>query len=215
MSKQEIDNRTTNFKIAHGVYMGTLMSPTEVARATAGRDSPVYGALHRWTLCGDVSPTVFELVQAVQMGSSRTNERVTAFSSPAGHGYVVFTHQIGSFQHRYLVPLYDSRVKECLEHITRDGVLGYSLAGENNQAIVWRTVLGPRDFVPLKPMCGTVADGQEEAALEEYSRLLGEARDPARIPSVLEGVFVRYASVSAIPPNDLVTRLARRYGVEV
>lgn len=215
MSKQSINDKATNFKIAHGVYIGTLMSPTEVARATAGRESPVYSALHRWTLCGDVSPTVFEVVQAVQMGGSRANERVTAFSSPAGHGYVVFTHQIGSFQNRYFVPLFDARVKECLEQIARDGALGYSLAGENNQAIVWRTVLGPRDFVPLKAMCGAVPEGDEEAVLEEYARLLGEVRDPARIPSVLEGVSVRYASVSAIPPNDLVTRLARRYGVGV
>lgn len=215
MSKQEIDNGATNFKIAHGVYMGVLMSPTEVARATAGRDNPVYGSLHRWTLCGDVSPAVFELVQAVQMGTSRANERVTAFSSPAGHGYVVLTHQIGSFQHRYFAPLFDARVEECLEHITRDGALGYSLAGENNRAIVWPTVLGPRDFVPLKAMCGAVPEGDEEVVLEEYARLLGEVRDPARIPSVLEGVSVRYASVSAIPPNDLVTRLARRYGVGV
>ena len=215
MNEQKNFDKGSNFKVTHGIYIGTLMSPTEVARATAGRDSPVYGALRRWTLCGDVSPTVFELVQAVQLGTSRANERVTAFSSPAGHGYVVLTHQIGSFQHRYFVPLFDARVKECLEHITRDGALGYSLAGENNQAIVWPTVLGPRDFVPLKAMCGAVPEGDEEVVLEEYARLLGEVRDPARIPSVLEGVSVRYASVSAIPPNDLVTRLARRYGVGV
>ena len=215
MREQNPYEKQSNFKIAHGVYVGTLMSPTEVARATAGRDSPVYSALHRWTLCGDVSPTVFELVQAVQLGGPKANERVTAFSSKAGNGYVMFTHQIGTFQHRYFVPLFDARVNECLEQITRDGGLGYSLGGENNQAIVWRTVLGPRDFVPLKALCGTVTEGDEEAALEEYGRLLGEARDPARIPSVVEGVAVRYASVSAIPPNDLVTRLASRYGVRV
>lgn len=214
MKEQRANEKESIFKVAHGIYVGTLMSPTEVACATAGRDSPVYSALHRWTLCGDVSPTVFELLRAVRMGGPDANERVTAFSSQSGNGYVIFTHQIGAFQHRYFVPLFDTRVTECLEQITRDGQLGYSLAGENNQATVWRTVLGPRDFLPLMALCGTVPEGEEEAALDEYAQLLREAREPARIPSVLEGVTVRYASVSAIPPLDLAGRLARRYGVQ-
>lgn len=215
MTRHDAKDNVRDFKIAQGIYMGTLMSPTEVAQATAGRDNPVYGALHRWTLCGDVSPSVFALVQGLQEAGPHVNERVTAFSSQAGNGYVMFTHQIGVFQHRFFVPLFDEKVADCLTSITRDGVLGYSLAGESNQAIVWRSVLGPRDFLPLTALCGTVAEGEEEATLEEYTRLLGDARDPARIPSVLEGVKVRYASVSAIPPTDMVARLARRYGVGV
>lgn len=141
------------------------------------------------------------------------NERVTAFSSPAGNSYAALTHQIGAFQHRYFVPLFDAKVAECLGEISREGSLGYSLAGENNQAIVWPSVLGPRDFVAVRAMCGSIPEGQEEEALQEYARLLGEARDPARIPSVVEGVTVKYASVSAIAPSDVVARLARRYGM--
>lgn len=212
MKDQKTHLSETDFRIAHGVYLGLLMSPTDVARATALRDSPVFSALQRWTLCGDVSPAVFDVLQSVQ-SQVGLSERVTAFSSPAGHGYVVFTHQVGAFQHRFFTPLYDAKVAQCLEDITREGTLGYSLGGEGSQAIVWRSCLGPRDLLPLKSMCGTVSEGEEEAALEEYSRLLAEARDPARIPSVHEGVTVKYASVSAIAPADVMAQLARRYGV--
>lgn len=204
--------KTRDFKIAPGIYLGVLMSPAEVATATHGREEAVYKALERWTLCGDVSPSAFHVMEYVTK-VERANERLTAFSSPAGFGYAMFTHQVGAFQHRYLVPLFDSRVTECLDDITTDGTLGFSLAGDDSQAIVWRTVLGPRDFLPLKVMCGEVPHGQEELALEEYARLLAEARDPARIPSVLDGVTVKYASVSGIPPNDVLTRLATRYGL--
>lgn len=214
MKDQRTNDKEIKFRIAQGVYLGLLMSPSDVARATAARIGPAYAALQRWTLCGDVSPTVCEVLQVMQK-QARANERVTAFSSAAGNGYVVFTHQVGCFQHRYFLPLFDSKVAQCLADITHDGALGYSLAGESRQAVVWPSCLGPRDFLPLRDMCGTVAEGQEEAALEEYARMLGEARDPARIPSVVEGVTVRYVSVSAIPPSDVMAQLSVRYGVRV
>lgn len=214
MTDHKTEDKETNFRIAHGIYLGLLMSPADVARATAARNSPVYNVLQRWTLCGDVSPTVFEVLQAVQK-KARVNERVTAFSSAAGHSYVMFTHQVGTFQHRYFLPLFDSKVAQCLADITCAGALGYSLAGESNQGLVWPSCLSPRDFLPLKAMCGTVAEGEEEAVLDEYARLLDEARDPARIPSVVEGVTVRYASVSAIPPADVMAQLASRYGMRL
>jgi hypothetical protein len=202
----------TNFRIARGLYLGALMSPAEVAHATSTRDDPVYNTLHRWTLCGDVSPALFELLRVMQRQGA-ANERVTAFSSQAGNSYVAISHQIGAFQHRFFLPLFDAKVAECLASITGEGRLGYSVAGENNEAIVWPSVLGSRDFIPVRAMCGNIPEGREEETLEEYARLLGEARDPARIPSVLEGVTVKYASVSAIAPSDVVARLARRYGM--
>ncbi|WP_427913954.1 hypothetical protein ACPWT1_03065 [Ramlibacter sp. MMS24-I3-19] len=212
MKQQTTEDNETSFRIAPGVYLGVLMTPDEVARATADRDHPVYGSLHRWTLCGDVSPAAFDLLQALH-NPAAVNERLTAFSSPAGHSYVVLTHQVSSYQHRYFVPLYDSKVRNCIEDITRNGALGYSLAGESHQALVWSSCIGARDFVPLKAMCGAVPEGEEEPVLEEYSRLLAEVRHPARIPSVVEGVTVRYASVTAIPPAEVMAQLARRYGV--
>lgn len=120
-----------------------------------------------------------------------------------------------AFQHRYLLPLYDRQVVQCLEDVCGDGALGYSLAGESEQAIVWRSVLGPRDFIPLKALCSTIPDDQEEEeqVLEEYSTVLREARDPERIPTLITGTRVRLASVTAVPPRDLLARLGKRYGL--
>ncbi len=213
MNKDEDKRQSgTNFRIAHGVYMGVLMSPSEVAAATSGRPSELSGALSRWTLCGDVSPSLFELLQVTQMLTG-ANERVTAFSSRTGLHYATFTHQVGAFQHRYLVPLFDRRAVKCLKEVGGDGALGYSLSGESDRAIVWRSVLGPRDFLPVKALCATVPEGQEEQVLEEYATVLREAQDPERIPTLIIGTRVRFASVTAIPPQDLLGRLATRNGL--
>ncbi len=125
----------------------------------------------------------------------------------------MFTHQMASFQHRFQVPLFDTRVTQCMEAVGREGGLGYSLAGEGDLALVWPSVLGARDVLPLNVLCGDVPAGQEEEALEEYARILGEARDPQRVPSIVKGTDVRYVSVSAIPPLDVLKRLTQRYRV--
>lgn len=214
MNKDKRQSGDKNSRIANGVYIGVLMSPAEVAVATGERPAELSRALSRWTLCGDISPSVFELLQVTQMLSG-AKERMTAFSSPTGLHYATFTHQVGAFQHRYLVPLFDRRVIQFLEEVSGDGALGYSLSGESDQAIVWRSVLGARDFMPVKALCSTVPEGQEEQVLEEYSTVLREARDPERIPTLITGTLVRFASVTAVPPGDLLARLAKRYGLPV
>jgi hypothetical protein len=214
MNEDKTKFRSRDFRIAHGVYLGVLMSPSEVARATDAVPAELSRALSRWTLCGDISPTVFDLLQATRMLGG-ANERLTAFSGRSGLYYAVFTHQVAAYQHRYLLPLYDGRVAQCLEDVCGDGALGYSLAGEGDQAIVWRSVLGPRDFMPVKALCSSMPEGQEEQVLEEYATVLREARDPERIPSTIAGTPVRFASVTAVPPGDLLARLGKRYGVPV
>jgi len=128
MTEDKKQSSVTNFRLAHGVYMGVLMSPSEVRAATGSRPGEVSRALARWTLCGDISPSVFELLRATQMLRD-AKERVTAFSSASGLHYATFTHQVGAFQHRYLVPLFDRRVVQCLEDVCGAGALGYSPVG--------------------------------------------------------------------------------------
>lgn len=212
MKNVKCPDQVFNSMVVPGVYIGKLMSPAEVAQATAGEDPGLYRGLVRWTLCGDVAPALFDLLQASHM-SGGSNERITMLSSPAGHSYVVLTRQWHCFQHRYFLPLFDQRAKECIESISRDGELGYSLAGEGSDTLVWRSVVGPQAFLPLRSKFSTVAEGEEEAALEDYARALDEVGDPGRIPSVLDDEAVRFASVSAINPAEIVMRLMRRYGV--
>lgn len=197
-------------RLAKGLYVGVLMAPEDVRKATRRREGDLYRRLERWTLCGDVSPALLDVLQAA--GGFGDNERITAVSAPSGLQYAVFTHQLAFFQHRYLVPLFDAQVNRCLQEVAQGGSLGYSLSGEQEQAMVWPSLLGAREVMPLAALCGAVAQGQEEHALDEYSRVLQEVRDPERIPSLLQGTPVRYASVTVIPPHGILERVLKRYG---
>lgn len=198
-------------KVAHGVYVGALMSPADVARATQRREGAAYRALQRWTLCGDVSPTLFCMLRAAGW-PDRIAERLTVLTGEVGH-YWVMTHQLAGFQHRFLAPLFDDAVANCVRAAAAGETLGYSLAGEGNQAMVWGSPLSATAFAPVAALCRDLAEGQEEAALADYAQALQEVRHPERIPSLLERSLVRHASVTAIPPKKLLEQVTARYGV--
>lgn len=66
-------------------------------------------------------------------------------------------------------------------------------------------------FQPLLPMCKEASLGLGESALREYVDTVLELRDPRRIPSSLEGVAVKLASVSAVAPEQLIEKLAAHH----
>lgn len=198
--------------ILPGLHLGRLMSPEEVASATSERQSPVFASLRRWTLCGDISPNLFDVFRSRNLLPSAV-ERVTAFTAGSGVRYAVFSHQIGTFQHRFLLPLFEERVAKCLEEASRQPSLGYSLAGDGDEAIVWRSVLAPGHIAPLRQLVSSVGASQDEAVLAEYSRVIQEVSDPRRIPSVSPDQVVKRVSLTAVPPFELVSRIADRYGI--
>lgn len=201
-----------DFRLREGVYLGALMSPAEVARAVAGRSKSLQKAACRWTLCGDVEPTIFSALQASGHPQQK-NERMTVLASSSGLGHAVFTHQAGALQHRFVVPLYEAKVVNCVRAIAHGDSFGYSLGGEGSHAAIWATDFSAAEFMPLLPFCRAEPLGQEERVLQEYVATVLELRDPERIPSSLDGVAVRFASVTAIAPDEVIAKVAASKGI--
>lgn len=199
------------FKAREGIYLGTLMSPAEVARATAGRKEKLKDA-QRWTMCGDIDPDIFSMLQAAGHPQQEW-ERLTVFSGPSGARYAVVTHQAGPFQHRYVAPLFDAKVARCIRAVAHGDTFGYLLGGGAAHAAIWETRFGVQEFLPLLPLCSDPPVGREEVVLKEYLNTVLELRRPERIPSAFDGVAVRFASVSAISPKDLIKQVGVHPGL--
>ena len=209
---QHVEEKSTDSKLCEGVYLGALMSPAEVKSATSGRSNAVPGELHRWTLCGDVDPIIFSMLNA-HGNLQQDNERLTVFGNDLELHYAVFTHQAGYFQHRFLVPLYDPKAAACVRAVAHGDAMGYSLAGQGTKATVWATRLGVKELMPLLPMCSEAPAGRERHVLRDYVDTVMHLRDPKCIASSVEGLDVRFASVSAIAPESLLDRIAGRLGL--
>jgi hypothetical protein len=213
MNEIEVDAvRNGLHKVGPGVYVGALMSPAQVARATKHHPTETCKALARWTLCGDVSPAAFSVLRAAGW-PARVCERLTVLTSPMSLTYWVAAHQVGSFQHRFIAPLFDASVKTCVSALSRGEPLGYSMAGEGDQAVVWASRADAPAFAPVLALCTELPAGDEETVLSDYSAAVNELRHPERISSLIEDKAVTHTSVSVIAPRQILERLAARYGV--
>ena len=96
---------------------GLLMSPAQVAHATAGK-----AAMHGWYVCGHVHPAFFALCC-----TSPVSHLAHTFVSEAGIVYVVLAQQIDGWQHRFALQLTGDDMRDYLRYV-QGNPMRFSLA---------------------------------------------------------------------------------------
>jgi hypothetical protein len=196
--------RVNSTRVAPGIYYGRLMSPEEVGDAIRDRAEAERRAIGApWTLCGDVTRDLFELLRSSRL-LDRAMERISAFSSPEGANYAVFTNQLGAFQHRFLVPLYDEGAIAFVKDLTKCR-LAYSLGGDDtSEAVLWWSQLRPHEVLPLQALCGQLPPEHEGRVAQEYPNIVRAMVNAAQVPSTRADVAVKYVTVAAVPPHRVL-----------
>lgn len=184
-------------------YFARLMTPQEVAHATLGQPSEVKrSTAGHWVLAGDVSASMFQLLKRIQ--AKNFPARITCFSSPAGYGYLTLTHQVETFQHRFLLSLTDPAVNKFLCSISNTGKVTFSLGNDDGwESILLPNPLLPHTFVPVLAMAPEVNAEVQSAALTELHCAQVVMGDPIQVPSLIEGLPVKHACVSLLLPEIL------------
>jgi len=185
------------------IFPARIMKPSEVASATRGQPPEVIAGIRgRWMLCGDVARPTFEAMRAADRGE--LGFRLSAFESPSGNVYCVMTHQVGSHQHRYLLPLWDGPALACIRGMTV-GRHGFMLgcAGDKD-ALVLPSVAPRSDFKPLLAMARSAPDMPESELVSEMPLALGIFARLDAMPSFWPNVEVDTLSVSLVTPTALL-----------
>lgn len=99
---------------------GLLMSPAQVAEATAGGKAAAM--LSGWYICGHVHPSFFALCRAAPV-----SHLAQTLVSQAGIVYVVLAQQIGSWQHRLALQLMGDDMRDYLGYV-QGNPMRFSLA---------------------------------------------------------------------------------------
>ena len=184
-------------------YFARLMTPVEVADATLGQPPEVrQKTAGNWVLSGDVSASMFQLLKCVN--AKQFPARLTGFNSPAGFPYVVFTHQVERYQHRFLLALTDPAVQEFLRSIADRGQLTFMLGNDDGtDALLLENPLLPAMVMPILEMAPEVNLATQRAALAELPCVQVVMGAPLQVPSLLKGYGVRHVSVSLLLPAAL------------
>lgn len=192
------------YRQTSSMYMARLMPPEAVAAATSARPLPHADAIRtRWMLCGEVSAPMFERLRA---GTDAVQARVSAFRSSHRGTYLVFTHQVETYQHRFLLALYDPSVIRCFEGLTRGH--GFVLGNdEGKEAIILQGAATEQELRPIKGFFGKPDVRQLRDFISEIPLVVAALAAPDAIPSLCDGEQVQEVSLSLLMPDECLQRL--------
>lgn len=180
-----------------GVRLGRILSPEQMQAGGCDLETIALARSdNAWTLCGDVSAQMFEALKSAKSPTSIAY-RVTVLGERKQQ-YLVLTHQVGSMQHRFVLPLYESAVQEFLAHAVRQRVW-FALANNGgDDAMILRANDHHRDLKPVLAMAKKLNSDEKDAALLGLLDAALELSRPACIPSCLDGYRVTAVSTTLI-----------------
>jgi hypothetical protein len=187
------------------VHSARLMDPDEVAQSLAGRTVEAERIGGHWFLCGDVSNRFYELAK-VHRGL--ISYRLSGFRASSGLGYGLITHQLEDIQHRFVLPLYETRTAKCLREASAQP-LAFSLGHDaTNQAVIQMPPTMAPALGPLLAMHVPLTRATALQALDEFPLVVSAASQLDRVLSVLPGLTVREVSMSVLLPEEAVEMVA-------
>lgn len=197
-------------------FPARLMTPAEVTVAVADGPTEVQKRTEgKWHLCGDVCNAAFATFSEATRWE--TAMRISGFRSPVGAAYGVVSHQVRGHAHRFLLPLYETRVVDFLTEVERGGELGFLLGREgNSQALLIEPQPGGLSgFGPLLAMSASPNMDNGAEVISELSEVIRAVSQPAQVPSLRKGERVVSVDVSVLMPIGTLQRLlvAAREGV--
>lgn len=132
VKQRHILNRRQQGEFIQHIGIAELQSPAEVQMELTQYSVEQQSTLHgRWLLSGILSNSLFEKLQ--QNYPYDVNAKVEAYPTSCGAMYTVLTNQIGTYQHRFLLPGFskalskyskdasEGTVNIFLEHSQRSG----------------------------------------------------------------------------------------------
>lgn len=188
------------------------MSPADVASALTDRPADARMMGDRWFVCGEMGPKMYEHLR-MRMFTDRS-VRVSAFRSPYGGSYCVLTHQVADIQHRFLMPLYESRVAACLADARRSP-MGFSLAyGESSALILELPAPVVKMLSPVENLCTELGDAELFEVLAEFPLVVASLTAPSQIPSFQPPWEVNEVNLSVLLPTESLDRADLEFDVE-
>lgn len=180
------------------LFPATIMTPAEVQDGLQQDRQTVADQIRgHWMLCGDVDHAMFELLVSSRV--HQVGHRASAFSSPSGSGYALFTHQVGGHQHRFVLPLWCDEVRLYLDALQREPY-GFML-GDEGESSGWVLpgVATADELAPLRELCHAQPALSAEL-LAELPMAVVVLSSPDAIPSVFEHSRVEAVSLSVVVP---------------
>jgi len=188
------------------LYVGEVRSPDDLAEALAECTLEERTRMgHRWLFCGNVESDMFEVLRQEPVDS--LHQRVTGFVSRTGAAYGVLTHQVRGYQHRLVLPLFDSEIQQAVMAVSQEP-FGFLLSKDGAEAslLLLRSSVTGDNLQGLPGLRKEVSDTELPAMIAELPDVVIAVTDAERIPSLVEQP-TQSVSVSFVMPFNSMARI--------
>lgn len=188
------------------LYVGEVRSPDDLTEVLAERSNEERLRLgHRWLFCGNVEPDMFNVLRQEPVDS--LHQRVTGFVSKTGAAYGVLTHQVRGYQHRLVLPLFDSEIQQAVMAVSQEP-FGFLLSkdGAEESLLLLRSSVTGDNLQGLPGLRKEVSDAELPAMIAELPDVVMAITDAERIPSLVEQP-TQSVSVSFVMPFTSMARI--------
>jgi len=134
---------------------------------------------------------------------------------PSGAAYVLISCQLGNWQHRFVLPLYDARVRDYLAVDIQEPLSVQLSSAGSDDAFIFDCLI-PRNELRSVLEVGRMIDLKDRNSLFwEWSNLIGDMLTPAGVPSFSATQGVRDVDVSALVPEGAGAQFDNEMSLEV
>lgn len=182
------------------LHTAVLMNPVEADAASKNHPVEARHKLHgRWMLVGAVNEEMHLVFKAHADNDVAT--QLNVLPTPAGAAYGVVTCQIGAHQHRFVLPLVDSKVVEFLASTENESLNVYlESASDLREGMLYDCLLAPDQLALARTMGMTIDHQQQEEFTNELPSLISEMLSLDLMPS-LNAEKVLAVDVSVLLPS--------------
>jgi hypothetical protein len=184
------------------LHTAVLMNPVEVDAASENHPTEVHHKLHgRWMLVGAVNKEMYLAFKANAGNDVAT--QLNVLPTLAGAAYGIVTSQIGAYQHRFVLPLYNSEVVEFLASTANFLNVYLESTGELGEGMLYDCSLAPDQIALARTMSKTIDCYQLEQFTKELPSVITEMLSLDLMPSLnAEIVLAVDVSVLLPPPRN-------------
>ena len=208
LSRRGFYNSNLSAEETQAVSLAILMNPSEVYEFTRSYEKEQRKTLRgSWSLGGIVSEAGLNEIRA-NIGKTVVHE-ITVKPTLAGAAYAVVSTQLGDWQHRFLLPLYQSKVIELFAGASREPLsLHFYSACDDQGSVYYRRVFSAEDFEVASAVSRALVLKNRAAFVREIPLVISDILNPSQGPSSSTTDMVREVEVSVLMTrSDIATHL--------
>lgn len=197
--RQDLEREIQGLRSLHHLI---LMYPGEVSEFTWGYSEAQHRQVQKmWVAIGVVTRRFLEALRTAPPNEVR--HEITAVATFREGTYGVISTQLGTWQHRFVLPLFERQVIELFTDTSRSPLgLSFSTNDGDVDSVLFCDVFSKADRTSFATRCQVLSDDQYSEFAVEHSSVMWDMMLPHFLPSLFESEVVSTVELSGLVPSS-------------